>query len=85
MSLPVLSSDHDISPTGENSGRYEVRLITSEGEHVRARFASLDAAFTDCLLRWRLKSVHAVLDTETEQRWSFRDIQDVRQQEKANG
>ncbi len=64
------------------SARYEVRMITGKGEKVLAYVHDLDTAFTDCLTRWASRKpgqpVFAVRDAQTEQRWSYSDIQELR-------
>lgn len=62
--------------------RYEVRRIDKEGEAVVSEYDDQAHAFEDCLRRWEGRraggSFFAVRDTETEQRWSYRDIMDLR-------
>jgi hypothetical protein len=62
--------------------RYEVLSITTSGEAIIESHASLDAAFDGCVKRWCTRktgsAVYAVRDAETEQRWSYRDILDLR-------
>jgi hypothetical protein len=74
-------------PTPERGGevnetRYEVRSIVLGGETVMAAFWSIGMAFDDCLERWAGRKagspVYAVRDTETEQRWSYADIKELR-------
>lgn len=61
--------------------RYEVRWITSQGEQGVASFDDMDEAFDDCLQRWAEhghRRCYAVRDAETEQRWSYSDIKELR-------
>jgi hypothetical protein len=61
--------------------RYEVLRIDAS-ESVLDSFATLDDAFDDCLVKWALRRVgmpaYAVRDRDTEQRWSYADIRDMR-------
>jgi len=63
--------------------RYQVLLITAGEECVVESSNTLTGAFDGCVAKWRVRRtggpVYAVRDTETEQRWSYRDIQDLRQ------
>lgn len=65
--------------------RYEVLSITTGGEAVVESHADLDAAFDACEKRWSGRkagsAIYAVRDADTEQRWSYRDIQDLRSEE----
>jgi hypothetical protein len=62
--------------------RYELLSIHSQGEAVLLSFADMDAAFDACVERWHSRrtggAVYAVRDADTEQRWSYRDILDLR-------
>jgi hypothetical protein len=62
--------------------RYEVLSITTGGEAVIESHPGMDAAFDGCVKRWGTRktgsAVYAVRDAETEQRWSYRDILDLR-------
>jgi hypothetical protein len=61
---------------------YEVRAIALGSETPLATFSSLDAAFDDCIARWATRKagscVYVVRDTESDQRWSYADIKELR-------
>lgn len=60
---------------------YEVLAITSGGESLMRRTHDRELAFTLCCDLWAARkaggSVYAVRDCQTDQRWSYRDIQDL--------
>jgi hypothetical protein len=62
--------------------KFDVLSITLHGERLVQDCPTLDAAFDACLTQWSDRKsggpVYAVRDSETEQRWSYRDIQELR-------
>lgn len=62
--------------------RYEVLQISRYLEAELHSFADLDDAFDNCLGHWRVRKagspVYVVRDAETDQRWSYADINDLR-------
>lgn len=66
------------------AAQFEVIAITLGSERVVDILTDMDAAFNACITRWHSRKVggpiYAVRDCQTEQRWSYRDILDLRAQ-----
>jgi hypothetical protein len=61
---------------------YELLEISHDGERGIRNYADQAQAFEACIKRWEWRRpaspVFAVLDVETGQRWSYRDIVELR-------
>lgn len=61
---------------------FEVRQIHLSGEVVMSSHEDMDHAFDECCHHWAARlpgmPAYAVRDTETDQRWSYADIKDMR-------